>query len=134
MIIDHQILKAAQQITDRIPPGFHPIGFEPITSIALQDVIHRIVVGLNPEKIILFGSYAYGNPTPDSDLDLLVIMETHERPVERTLAVSRLLRPRPFPIDILVRTSEEIIQAQNQGDDFFREILEKGKVIYARPD
>ncbi len=107
-----------------------PPGFSPVTVGLLQNILQRIVAGVQPEKIILFGSYAYGNPTPDSDMDLLIIMDTTERPAERILAISRLLRPRPFPMDILVRTPAEINKALEIGDSFIQEIITKGKVLY----
>ena len=110
--------------------GVHPTGFSPVSSRMVLDIIRRIIAGIQTEKIILFGSYAYGRPTPDSDLDLLVIMKTNDRPVDRIAAVSRLLRPRPFPIDILVRTPEEIDEALAQGDSFIKEINERGKILY----
>jgi predicted nucleotidyltransferase len=70
--------------------------------------VEKIVASLHPQKIILFGSYAYGHPTPDSDVDLLVIMETDKPPRERVVAVSLALYPRPFPVDILVKTPREL--------------------------
>ncbi len=88
-----------------------PVGFAPVTAELLQNIVQRIAAGVQPQKIILFGSYGYGTPSPDSDLDILVIMDTKERPAERVLAISRLLRPRPFPMDILVRTPDEITAA-----------------------
>ena len=100
----------------------------------LPRAIQRIVSELKPEKIILFGSYAYGNPTPDSDVDLLVIMKTKAKEIDRYLAVSNLLYPRQFPVDILVKTPQEIETAsRKKGNFFLREILTKGKVIYERP-
>ena len=107
-----------------------PKGFAPVTAELLQSIVQRIVTGLHPQKILLFGSYAYGLPSPDSDLDILVIMQTTERPAERILAISRLLRPRPFPMDILVRTPDEIAEAVKQNDPFIQEILSRGKVLY----
>ena len=107
-----------------------PIGFAPVTAELLKKIVQRIVAGVQPQKIILFGSYAYGTPSPDSDLDILVIMNTKDRPAERVLAVSRLLRPRPFPMDILVRTPGEITIALEQRDSFIQEILSRGKVLY----
>lgn len=79
-------------------------GFLPVTEEALSTMVQRLVPALHPHKIIVFGSYIYGTPTPDSDVDLLVILDTEARPVDRYLSVSRLLRPRPFPLDILVKT------------------------------
>ena len=94
----------------------------------LEAVKRRIVDAFNPNKIILFGSY--GKPTQDSDLDLLVVMESDDRPVERAAKISRVLRPRPFPMDILVRTPEEIQHRLAIGDQFIREILERGRILY----
>lgn len=113
-----------------LPRNIHSPGFGMVTSDLLTDIAQRIIYAVNPEKIILFGSYAYGNPTPDSDLDLLVVMETQARAAERVLAVSRSLRPRPFPMDILVRTPAEIDMAFRSGDAFIQEIFAKGKVLY----
>jgi predicted nucleotidyltransferase len=97
---------------------------------SLEDIKVRLVRELNPQQIILFGSHAYGRPGVDSDVDLLIIMDSHERPVARAAMVSRLLRPRPFPIDILVRTPEEIRYRLEIGDQFMREIFERGRVLY----
>jgi len=98
----------------------------------LEDVRKRIVEEFDPHRIILFGSYAYGQPTPDSDVDLLIVMESDERPAARAMQVSRLLRPRLFPMDILVRTPEEIQHRLKIGDYFIRKVLERGRVLYER--
>ncbi len=107
-----------------------PTGFALSVGEALSMTVPRIALVLHPEKIILFGSYAYGAPTPDSDVDLLVIMKTNLPPSKRYLLVSRLLRPRPFPVDILVKTPSEIKHALNTGDFFVREIMSQGQVLY----
>jgi predicted nucleotidyltransferase len=112
--------------------GVQPPGFASVTEEALGDVVHRIVAELQPDKIILFGSYVYGTACNDSDVDLLVIMETSARPADRYLAVSRLIRPRPFPLDILVKTPGEIAHALEKGDFFVREIVTQGRVLYER--
>lgn len=114
------------------PIAIVPTGFHVPVSVTLPHVIRRIVESLDPERIILFGSYACGAPTPDSDVDLLIIVDTSAPQRERYLAVSRLLRPRPFPVDILVKTPEEIRQAEEKGDVFIREILSRGQVLYER--
>jgi predicted nucleotidyltransferase len=111
-----------------------PPGFAPVTRRALNDIVRRIVSELHPERIILFGSYGYGSPTEDSDVDLLVIMQTGSRPADRYLAVSRLIRPRPFPLDILVKTPDEIARALETGDFFIGEIVTRGQTLYERPD
>lgn len=121
-----------QQMTLPIKTKVRPVGFPPVAE-TLPGAIERIVSHLNPEKIILFGSYAYGNPTPDSDVDLLVIMITKAKEIDRYVAVSNLLYPRQFPVDILVKTPREIEkESQKKGNFFLREILTKGKVLYER--
>jgi predicted nucleotidyltransferase len=109
-----------------------PIGFTTPVMQALPAAVQRIVEYLHPEKIILFGSYAYGTPTPDSDVDLLVVMRTRKSRKERFLAVSRLLRPRPFAVDIIVKTPQEIETAMRQGNFFIQEIVSRGKVLHER--
>ena len=74
------------------------------------------------------------HPTSDSDVDLLIVTETNARPVDRYVAVSRLIRPRPFPLDILVKTPDEIAQALEKGDSFIREIITQGQVLHERSD
>lgn len=109
-----------------------PRGFHNSVAAALPEAIERLATQLQPERVILFGSYARGTPTPDSDVDLLVVMNTRASATERYLAVSRLLYPRPFPVDILVRTPGEIEQALRTGDFFIKEILTDGRVLYER--
>jgi uncharacterized protein len=115
-----------------IAPAIVPTGRKIPVSQALEQAIHKIVDNLNPEKIILFGSYAYGSPTPDSDVDILVIIETNLPIKERSWQVSRLLLPRPFPIDILVKTPQEIIEAIESRNAFIQEIISKGVLLYER--
>lgn len=85
-----------------------------------------------PEKIILYGSYAWGNPTEDSDIDLFIIKETHERPIDRRVHVRRMIRgiDRPCPFSSLVVTPKELKQRLEIGDQFIKEILDRGKVLY----
>ena len=114
--------------------GVQPPGFAPVTEEVLGEIVHRLVTGLQPQKIILFGSYVYGTPSTDSDVDLLVIVDTQARPVDRYVRVSRLLQPRPFPLDLLVKTPEEIAQALDREDNFICEIMTRGRVLYERAD
>jgi predicted nucleotidyltransferase len=118
----------------QLAPGVRPPGFAPVTEEVLTEIVSRIVTVLRPEKIILFGSYAYGTPSGDSDVDLLVILDTKASLADRYLAVSRLLRPRPFPLGILVKTPDEIAQALGKGHDFICEIVTRGRVLYERSD
>lgn len=102
--------------------------------LEINGIVDRIVASFAPEKVILFGSYAYGNATPDSDFDLLVIMETDLPAAERNRKISRLLRPRHVPIDIVVRNPHEMQKSLQRVDPFIHEILERGVVLYARSE
>lgn len=93
----------------------------------------RIAGRFRPDRIILFGSHAYGRPTPDSDVDLLVVMKTSRRPAEQAAGIRRVVSF-PFPVDLLVRTPRQIQQRLAMGDCFIREILTEGKVLYEAPD
>ena len=111
-----------------------PTGFPPVEK-TLPKAVKRIVTELKPDKIILFGSYAYGNPTPDSDVDLLIVMETDGKEKEKYRTASLLLYPREFPVDIIVKTPREVEAAMRGGvvnGFFIREIINKGKVLYGR--
>lgn len=111
-------------------PTVTPVGAHAPVSETLPLAVKRIVDTLHPEKIILFGSYAYGTPTSDSDVDLLVVMPSQEAEIERYLRVSRLLRPRPFAVDILVKTPQELAHSLEHGDFFIAEIVSQGRVLY----
>lgn len=98
-----------------------------------EDVIHelarRIANKFNPVRIILFGSYAYGNPRPESDVDILVVMNTMLRESQQALQIRQHLNPL-FGVHILVYTPERLEQRLSWGDPFLREILERGVVLY----
>ena len=82
-----------------------------------------------PQKIVLFGSYAYGTPTEDSDVDLLVVMPFDRRKGRKSLEIRRTI-PAGFPMDLIVRTPEFIAQRLAWGDSFTQEIFARGKVLY----
>ena len=98
----------------------------------IQKVANQIVTACHPKKIMLFGSHAYGNPNRDSDVDFLVILNSKEKPVDRTIGVFKSIRFYPFPMDIIVRTPEEIRRRLRMGDSFYQEIMMKGKTLYER--
>jgi hypothetical protein len=103
-----------------------------VTKRLLDEIVQRIVERFQPQKIILFGSYAYGQPHQDSDIDLFVIMDSDLRPALRCAAVSSACHPGVAPMDIIVRTPAEVEQRLAMGDFFVAEILEKGRVLYER--
>lgn len=111
-------------------PKITPIGSDAPVSETLPLAVKRIVETLHPEKIILFGSYAYGNPTPDSDVDLLVVTQNQKSHRENYLAVSECLIPRPFGVDIVLRTPQQMRSALANGDFLIQEISERGKTLY----
>jgi uncharacterized protein len=114
--------------------GVVPTGCLARVSETLPGAINRVVEVIRPRMIILFGSYAYGAPTPDSDVDLLVVMETDAPHAQRYVTVSQVLWPRQFPVDILVRTPKEIEEALTANDPFINEIVGRGQVLYEQPE
>lgn len=96
------------------------------------EIVDRIIKGYEPKKVILFGSYAHGEPTEDSDIDLLIIKNTDKRPIDRWVEVKRLLRDksRTLPVSPLVYTEKEIEERMALKDFFIEEILGKGEVLY----
>lgn len=99
----------------------------------IERVVRRIAEGYRPLKVILFGSYAYGEPTDDSDIDLLIVKETSERFIDRWVAVRELIADpdRRIPVEPIVVTPEELDRRLARGDQFFQEIVARGKLVYA---
>src|SRR5438067_5506637 len=82
----------------------------------------------HPDKIILFGSYAYGRPHADSDVDILVVMPTRNQ-LHQAYKIHSTLLP-PFPLDIIVRQPRNMPDGSEEGDSFLREVVAQGKVLY----
>jgi predicted nucleotidyltransferase len=87
----------------------------------------------HPDKIVLFGSYAYGQPHPDSDVDLLIVMPFEGSPFRQAAVIlSHVVRTvGVLPLDLLVRTAEQVQARLHLGDSFMREIIERGRVLYS---
>jgi len=85
-----------------------------------------------PDKIILFGSYAYGTPHEDSDVDVLVIMPARNQ-IDQSVKIA-LACEACFPLDIIVRTPKNMQWRLEEGDSFLREIVSRGKVLYEKVD
>jgi predicted nucleotidyltransferase len=98
----------------------------------IQDIVRRLAAEYAPEKIILFGSHAAGEPDESSDIDLLIIKNTSKRPLDRWVEVKRILRDRNRMISVspLVYTEAEIRERLAIKDFFIQEILEGGRVLY----
>jgi len=105
----------------------------PFRKTLLNTILKRLLSHLDVVKVILFGSYLSGNPTKDSDLDLLIIINTEEKGIKRYAMVSELLEPRKIPMDLIVKTPSELKYRTNMFDPFIRNILKTGKVLYEKP-
>lgn len=99
--------------------------------IVLQ-IARKIRNRYKPEKIILFGSYAYGKPKRDSDIDLLIIKKTKQRHIDRSVRIREIVKQenRLVPIEPLVYTPKEINERLKLEDDFIKKIYEKGIILY----
>jgi len=95
----------------------------------IQAFSQQIAEKFQPERIILFGSYASGKPTEDSDVDLLVILPFEELPVQKAIAIRQQLKA-PFPLDLMARTPQQIQQRLEMGDFFIQDIMKNGRVLY----
>ncbi|MEW6287089.1 MAG: nucleotidyltransferase domain-containing protein [Chloroflexota bacterium] len=100
----------------------------------LPEITRRIVRTSNPDKIILFGSYAHGNFSADSDLDLLVIVPNVKHRRRESIRVRRALRGLLVPVDIVIATPEQIKRLGNVAGLVYQSALKEGKVIYERPN
>jgi len=96
----------------------------------IAEVVNKIKVQFQPQKIILFGSYAWGEPDEDSDLDLFLIMESQLRRDERSRVVQKIFSDRTFPLDIIVYTPKELENSLKRGNPFIKEILSKGALLH----
>jgi len=101
-----------------------------------KEIVDRIVEKIKrqyqPEKIVIFGSYAWGDPTKDSDIDLLIVKKTEQKHRQRMLTVRRILSEENalVGLDILVYTPEEIAKRLKINDSFISKILKKGNIFY----
>jgi predicted nucleotidyltransferase len=95
----------------------------------IHNMARMIANAYHPDKIILFGSYAYGTPGEDSDVDVLVVLPFEGKSIHKTIEILQRVKP-VLPVDLIVRTPDQIAQRLKMGDFFLREIVEKGKVLY----
>jgi len=99
----------------------------------IQRFVDQVVRHFHPAAVILFGSYAHGHPTEDSDVDLMVVMR-HRGPSARTATRIRLACPRAFPMDLIVRRPAEVRRSRRTRDAFLEEITSKGIVLHESGD
>jgi predicted nucleotidyltransferase len=100
-----------------------------VTRRQIRAYAAEIARAFRPRRIILFGSYAYGKPTRDSDVDLLVIMPHKGCGADKATEIRLSVRA-PFPMDLLVRSPQKIRQRLAWGDCFVQEVLDRGEVLY----
>ena len=102
-----------------------------VDEATLKEIVRRLAAEFQPEAIILFGSHAWGTPTDDSDLDLLVIVsESDQHPAARDTRGYRAMGEIMVPTDLLVQTREEVEPYREIEGSFFWRILKEGKVLY----
>ena len=99
---------------------------------AIRRFARQVAERFQPEKIILFGSYAYGKPHQDSDVDILVVMPAYDE-INQAVRI-RQQTDHLFPLDLIVRTPENLSWRMEEGDWFLRESVGKGKVLYEKTD
>lgn len=97
----------------------------------IKKISNKLARKYKPEKIFLFGSWAWGKPTKDSDIDLLIIKKTREEFLKRQLRVRKIINGE-FPVDLIVKTPEEMQKRIELGDFFYEDIVKKGKLIYEK--
>lgn len=103
----------------------------PLTESKLAEITQRLVRALNPRQVVLFGSHAWGQPTEDSDADLLVIVEQADEPGYRLAQRAyRALYGVRYPCDVIVHTRAEVERAQQIKASLLRKALQEGRVLY----
>lgn len=99
----------------------------------IRNLSRAIAREFHPRRIVLFGSYAWGKPTRDSDVDLFVVLPHRGRAADKSVEIRLKLRPQ-FPLDLIVRTPQSVARRLGMGDSFVRNILQRGKVLYEASD
>jgi predicted nucleotidyltransferase len=95
---------------------------------AIRRFARQIADRFHPEKIILFGSYAYGTPHEESDVDLLVVMPAANE-ISQAIRIKQAFE-RPFALDLIVKTPRNLARELRDENWFLREVIDKGKVLY----
>lgn len=97
----------------------------------IQELTRRIAEQFHPDKIILFGSHAYGIPKEYSDVDLLVIMPFEGHPFDKSMEILNKLDP-DFSVDVIVRDPKDAAKRYNEFDPLVREAFDRGRVLHER--
>ena len=104
-----------------------------IQAALLEQVTRTIIERFHPKRIVLFGSHARGDAGSDSALDLFIDMQTSQRPPERAIEVSAAFGLRPWSLDVVVYTPEEVQRLQGINGTLLSVIEKEGKVLYEQP-
>ncbi|MCX6647201.1 MAG: nucleotidyltransferase domain-containing protein [bacterium] len=104
-----------------------------VTLTKIEELCRLIVANFHPLKVLLFGSYAAGTASINSDVDLLVILPFSERPLTKSLEILNKVNP-DFPIDLIVRGPDDTERRYAEGDPMIRDAMDNGKVLYERND
>jgi predicted nucleotidyltransferase len=118
--------KAHKLARDRLPRWYRGPN---VPMSVIRRFARDVVKQFDPDKIILFGSHAYGKPHADSDVDILVVMPARNA-IDQAIKIGRLTDPQ-FPLDLIVRTPKTIAWRLKEGDSFLHEVMARGKVLYA---
>ncbi|HYV37162.1 MAG TPA: nucleotidyltransferase domain-containing protein [Gemmataceae bacterium] len=125
-------------MTKRLQPQFNDLPWRryyrgaAVPMTVIRRFARQVAKRFEPDKIVLFGSQAYGTPHADSDVDILVVLPTRNQ-LDQAVKISLAIDP-PFPLDIIVRTPHAIRWRMAEGDSFLREIMSKGTVLYEKAD
>ncbi len=106
------------------------------TKRQIEAYVADVARKFRPLKIVLFGSYAYGTPNEDSDVDLMVVLpkdDSGRRNTEKALAIRKMI-PKPFPLHLVVRDPEDIAWRLEEGDSFLKDVFTKGRLLYETAD
>jgi uncharacterized protein len=103
-----------------------------IDNLIISELVNKIAKGINPDKIYLFGSYAKGEANEDSDLDFLIIKDTHEPRHKRSVEVQRLLIGTKIPADIIVYTNQEFEKEKHNNLSFINSVIQGAQLMYER--
>mgnify|MGYP001083208593 CR=1 FL=1 len=130
MAVNEKVLAMPQGIAVQVPPI---TARRRISPHVIEGTVRQIVQKFQPQRIILFGSYAYGQPRQESDVDMLVVMDTSLSEAEQAVRICQEIEYH-FGLDLIVRTPATLARRLAMGDPFLREVVSQGKVLYERSD
>jgi len=125
MSVETAATATRSHVQARAPSTLH----RAVLAEAIDDVVRQIVERFRPRRIILFGSYAYGEPHPGSDVDMLVVMDVPGKEAEQAVRICQAIDYH-FGLDLIVRSPQTLAQRLALGDPFLQEVVSRGKVLY----